>query len=76
MPRALRGQFAVLHLPDLIAGGYDTAMTFGLRSVNSSIGSQLRPDRLGADLRAYVDAIPPRFRPTTLVNLTFRLVLP
>lgn len=69
-------QFAALHLPDRVAGGYDTATTFGLRSVNSSIGSQLRPDRLGAQLRAYVDSIPPQLRPSTLVNLIFRLHLP
>ncbi|MGI8723198.1 MAG: polymorphic toxin type 15 domain-containing protein [Geodermatophilaceae bacterium] len=72
---AVMQQLAVLHLPDLVAGGYDTATTLGLRSVNSSIGSQLRPDRLGVDLRAYVDAIPPQFRPTTLVNLHLRLDL-
>jgi len=74
--KAVMSQFAALHLPDLVAGGFDTATTLGLRSVNSSIGSQLRPDRLGAQLRAYVDSIPPQLRPTTLVNLIFRLHLP
>lgn len=70
---AVMQQMAVLHLPDLVAGGYDTATTFGLRPVNSSIGSHLRPDRLGAILRAYADAIRPDLRHTTLANLNFHL---
>ncbi len=73
--RAVMSQLAVLHLPDLVAGGYDTPITLGLRSVNSSIGSQLRPDRVGAALWTYVEAIPPQLRSTTLVNLIFRLHL-
>lgn len=68
---AVRG-LAVLHLPDLIAGGFGTPTSMGLPRINSSIGSHLRRDRLGLIFRAYVESIPPPLRTTTRVNLNLQ----